>query len=114
VLPKRPNYLRQNGCMYVPAHLRQKIATARQRVPDSYPPKPIDCYSTATNKEELLIARQRFRSSVATDISTATIDRGGYKRKATESLKRVHDESPRQAVTVNNSRGRSTQARQRI
>jgi hypothetical protein len=42
-----------------------------------------------------------------------TIDRGGYKRKATDSSKRVHDESPRQAV-VNNSRGRSTQARQRI
>jgi hypothetical protein len=25
----------------------------------------------------------------------ATIDRGGYKRKATDSFKRVHDESPR-------------------
>jgi hypothetical protein len=29
------------------------------------------------------------------DISTATIDRGGYKRKATDGFKRVHDESPR-------------------
>jgi hypothetical protein len=27
----------------------------------------------------------------------ATIDRGGYKRKATDSFKRVHDESPRYA-----------------
>jgi hypothetical protein len=41
--------------------------------------------SAETKNEELLIAR---------DISTATIDRGGYKRKATDSLKTVHDESP--------------------
>jgi hypothetical protein len=33
--------------------------------------------------------------SVTTDISTAKIDRGGYKRKATDSFKRVHD-TPRQ------------------
>jgi hypothetical protein len=34
--------------------------------------------STETNNEDLLIARQRFRT---TDISTATVDRGGYKRR---------------------------------
>jgi hypothetical protein len=48
--------------------------------------------SAETDNEELLIARQW---SVTTDISTATIDRGGYKRKATDSFKRIHDESPR-------------------
>jgi hypothetical protein len=29
------------------------------------------------------------------DILAAIIDRGGYKRKAIDSFKRVHDESPR-------------------
>jgi hypothetical protein len=41
-----------------------------------------------TNNEELLIAGN---SSGTTDILSATIDRGGYERKATDSFKRVHD-----------------------
>jgi hypothetical protein len=48
--------------------------------------------SAETNNEELLILGN---GSVSTDISPATTDRGGYKRKATGSFKRVHDESPR-------------------
>jgi hypothetical protein len=47
--------------------------------------------SAEANNEEFLIARQEFCN---TDISTAKIDHVGYKRKATDSFKRVHDESP--------------------
>jgi hypothetical protein len=66
ILPKGPKYLRKYVCTWL--------------------------ISAETNNEELLIGRQRF---VTTDILTATIDLGGYKRKATDSFKRVHEESPR-------------------
>jgi hypothetical protein len=56
------------------------LVVARQRVHDSYPRKP-------TMRNCLYLGND----SVTTDISTATIDRRGYKRKATGSFKRVHD-----------------------
>jgi hypothetical protein len=56
-------------CMFQPGHCQ---ATGTRLI------------STETNNEKLLIARQRFRNQ-------GYIDRKGYKRKATDSFKRVHD-----------------------
>jgi hypothetical protein len=48
--------------------------------------------SAETNNEELFTSRQRFRNHEYID---GKIDRGDYKTKATDSFKRVYDESPR-------------------
>jgi hypothetical protein len=69
ILFKGPKYLRKYVCSI--------LAVSRQRVRDSYPRKP---------------TMMNCNGSVTTDISMAIIDRGGYKRKATDSFKRVHDE----------------------
>jgi hypothetical protein len=60
------------------------LGIARQRVYESYPQKPTmkNCWYLGNG-------------SVTTGMSLATIDRGCYKRKATDSFKRIHDENPR-------------------
>jgi hypothetical protein len=66
-------------CMYVPAW--------------PLPGKGVhDSYSRKLTMRNFLYLDNGF---VTTNIATATIDRGGYKRKARDSFKRVHDESPR-------------------
>jgi hypothetical protein len=76
ILPKVPKYLRKHVC--------SRLAVARLRVHDSYPRK-------STMRNCLLLGN----GSVTTGISTAKIDRKGYRRKATESFERFHDKSSR-------------------
>jgi hypothetical protein len=89
MLPKRPKYLWQNVCMYVPKCLRQEIAIARatgRRLISAETDRLL--FNGSVGKIPWL-----GNGSITTDIST-TINHGGYKRKATASrefMMRVHD-----------------------